>query len=222
MKHLLNTIMLLLFSVALFASELDTTLKADIVVETSLGDIEIALYDDTPLHKANMIKLVKEGFYTDHLFHRVIQGFMIQGGDPHSVGAPQGQRLGNGGPGYRVPAEILPKYYHKKGVIAAARMGDSVNPDRESSGSQFYIVQGNVLTIEQLNFLQSRSQETFSAEKISDYTTLGGTPHLDGAYTVFGEVVKGMEVIDAIGAVETNSFDRPNSDIAFTIRLKGE
>jgi len=190
-----------------------------IVIATSLGDIEILLYDDTPLHKKNMIKLIQEGFYDDQLFHRVIKNFMIQGGDPHSTGAPKGQRLGTGGPGYRIPAEFRDHFFHKKGALAAARQGDSVNPDKESSGSQFYLVHGQVFTKEQLTMLQSSAKhQPFTPQQIETYTTLGGAPHLDGSYTVFGEVTAGLNVIDSIASLKTDNYDRPIKDIEYTIR----
>jgi len=192
-----------------------------ILIETSLGTIEIVLYDDTPIHRDNMIKLVRDGFYDGQLFHRVINNFMIQGGDPYSVNAPRGQRLGTGGPGYRLPAEFRDNHYHKKGALAAARMGDASNPKKESSGSQFYIVQGQVFSTEQLAMMQSGGHRgAFTPEQIESYTTTGGTPHLDGSYTVFGEVVAGLEVVDAIAAMETDSSDRPVEDIVYKIRLK--
>ncbi|MEX0988428.1 MAG: peptidylprolyl isomerase [Bacteroidales bacterium] len=192
-----------------------------IEIKTSMGDIELLLYDDTPLHTENMIRLIEDGFYDGQLFHRVISNFMIQGGDPHSINAPKGQRLGTGGPGYRVPAEILDHHYHKKGALAAARQGDSTNPERESSGSQFYIVQGQVLNNEQLlNMQSSGHHQPFTPEQIKAYTTIGGTPHLDGAYTVFGEVVKGLEVVDNIAGVSTDNYDRPTTDIVYTFKLK--
>lgn len=192
-----------------------------IVMETSLGNIELLLYDGTPLHRDNMIRLISEGYYDGQMFHRVIQNFMIQGGDPHSKGAEKGQRLGTGGPGYTIEAEIRDQYFHKKGALAAARQGDAVNPKRESSGSQFYIVQGQVLNEAQLTTLQSRGvHDPFTPEEIEAYTTVGGTPHLDDSYTVFGEVISGMEVVDAIAAMPTDNNDRPIDDIVFSIRLK--
>lgn len=193
----------------------------EIVIETSLGNIEFMLYDDTPLHRDNMIKLIKEGFYDGQLFHRVINHFMIQGGDPHSKAAEKGQRLGIGGPGYTIEAEIRDNHFHKKGALAAARKGDAVNPEKRSSGSQFYIVQGQVLNEAQLTTLQSRGvHDPFTPEQIEAYTTIGGTPHLDGGYTVFGEVISGMEVVDAIAALPTDNNDRPVDDIVYSIRLK--
>lgn len=193
----------------------------EIVIETSLGNIELLLYDDTPLHRDNMIKLIREGYYDGQLFHRVINHFMIQGGDPHSKGAEKGQRLGIGGPGYTIEAEIRDQHFHKKGALAAARKGDTVNPEKRSSGSQFYIVQGQVLNEAQLTTLQSRGVHTpFTPEQIEAYTTVGGAPHLDGGYTVFGEVTSGLDVLDSIAAVPTDNNDRPVEDIVYSIRLK--
>lgn len=192
-----------------------------ILIETTQGDIELVLYDDTPLHRDNMLKLIKEGYYDGQLFHRVIKNFMIQGGDPHSVDAPKGQRLGTGGPGYRIPAEFREHHFHKKGALAAARQGDEVNPSKESSGSQFYIVHGQKFTKEQLMMMQSSGRQApFTEEQFNAYTTLGGTPHLDGSYTVFGEVISGLDVVDSIAAVKTDNYDRPVEDIVYTIRIK--
>ena len=192
--------------------------KRDVLMQTTMGDIVIRLSDSTPLHRDNFLKLVKVGFYDSLLFHRVIQNFMIQGGDPNSKRAPAGEPLGNGGPGYTIPAEFRPGLFHKKGVIAAARTGDNVNPQKASSGSQFYIVQGKVFTDGGLD-----SVETFrlSGRKIpvaqrEVYKTIGGTPHLDQGYTVFGEVVKGLDVVDKIAAVQTSKAqdrDRPLQDV---------
>ncbi len=191
------------------------------VLSTSLGDIELLLYDGTPLHRNNFIKLINEGFYDNQLFHRVIKNFMIQGGDPHSAGAPKGQRLGTGGPGYRIPSEFNSNYYHKKGALAAARQGDAVNPEKESSGSQFYIVHGQVFSKEQLLMMQSSGKHPpFTPEQIEYYTTIGGAPHLDGSYTVFGEVIKGIDVVDTIASVPTDNYDRPVEDIFYTIKIK--
>lgn len=221
MKRIIFPFVLLLFlPVYIHSQETNIRKNHHLIIETSLGDIEILLYDDTPLHRDNMIKLVEEGFYTNHLFHRVIQNFMIQGGDPHSVNAPKGQRLGTGGPGYRIPAEFRENRIHKKGAIAAARRGDAANPKKESSGSQFYIVQGQVFSKEQLAVLQSSGKrDPFTPEEIEIYTTIGGTPHLDGSYTVFGEVVNGLDVVDKIAALQTDPNNRPLEDVVFSIRL---
>ena len=164
------------------------------------------------LTSENFIKLVKSGFYDGLLFHRVIEGFMIQGGDPDSKDAPAGKHLGAGGPGYTLPAEILPKYFHKKGALAAARLGDQGNPMRRSSGSQFYIVQGKVVPESELK-AYSRYGFVFSDEQIKTYSTIGGTPTLDAQYTVFGEVVEGLDVIDKIAKVEKDKSDRPVEDV---------
>ncbi|MEX0982273.1 MAG: peptidylprolyl isomerase [Bacteroidales bacterium] len=221
MRSILLILVFILVVLAAWSQKTDDIQNQSIVIATTLGDIEIALYDDTPLHKKNMIKLIREGFYDDQLFHRVIKNFMIQGGDPHSAGSPKGQRLGTGGPGYRIPAEFRDHYFHKKGALAAARQGDSVNPDKESSGSQFYLVHGQVFNKDQLMMLQSSGKQSpFTPEQIEAYTTLGGAPHLDGSYTVFGEVTRGLDVIDSIAAVKTDNYDRPVKDVVYTIRLK--
>lgn len=231
-------------------------------IATTAGDIKIRLYDDTPLHRDNFLKLAKEGYYDGVLFHRVINDFMVQTGDPDSKDAPAGAMLGSGGPGYTVPAEIVyPKHYHKYGALAAARTGDEMNPERKSSGSQFYIVTGkkyspqqlsrmeemsvqkqlqsyfmqlqreNMDTIRQLRLakdsvgLENLRQElikqteanvkpvTMTEEQVRDYSTIGGTPHLDGQYTVFGEVLEGMDTVEKIQKAETDGRDRPAEDI---------
>ena len=184
-----------------------------VLISTSLGDITIALYDETPKHKENFIKLVKEEYYNDVLFHRIIKNFMIQTGDPDSKGAPAGKALGMGGPDYKVPAEFVPSLYHKRGAVAAARMGDNVNPKKESSGSQFYIVDGKKWTKDEMNMITAQMRKQFTAEQIEVYTTVGGDPFLDGDYTVFGEVVSGMDVVDMIAAQPKDGRDRPLTDI---------
>lgn len=187
---------------------------------TSKGKITIQLYDETPQHRDNFIKLAKSGFYNDLLFHRVIEDFMIQGGDPDSKDAPAGKQLGEGGPGYDIPAEIIyPNLYHKRGVLAAAREGDFTNPERKSSGSQFYIVWGKTFSRDEIDDMAeaiqraSRGKIIMPEEIKTYYMRYGGTPHLDGAYTVFGEVTKGIEVVNAIQQVETDQNDRPFEDI---------
>ena len=229
-------------------------------LETSLGDIVVELYNETPKHRDNFIKLVKEGFYDGVLFHRVINNFMIQAGDPESKTAGPDTPLGGGDPGYTIEAEfVYPKYFHKRGVLAAARTGDEFNPERRSSGSQFYIVTGRIFSSEQLkSMLENLKQETFrnlvmnnqdkiaalqanqdteginalqnefihqteavaaqspynfTDEQIDAYTSVGGAPHLDGQYTVFGEVVEGMDVVDRIQNTTTGRMNRPTVDI---------
>ena len=230
-------------------------------IETTLGDITVRLYDETPIHRDNFVKLVKEGYYDGTLFHRVIKDFMIQGGDPDSKGAPAGKMLGVGGPDYTLEAEIKDNLYHKRGALAAARQGDEVNPERRSSGSQFYIVWGQVYKENQLNQLgkQIRIQKVQDAfndlakarreeimqmrrernraglQELQDqliaeaenkvgkqgltdqqmqlYSTVGGTPHLDGQYTVFGEVEEGLNVVEQIQNTATGRADRPTNDI---------
>ncbi|MCP4294246.1 MAG: peptidylprolyl isomerase, partial [Proteobacteria bacterium] len=160
-----------------------------------------------------------EGLYNDLLLHRVIQNFMIQGGDPDSKGAPASKRLGTGGPGYTVPAEFNPAFCHKKGALSAARMGDNVNPEKASSGSQFYIVQGKKTAKMQCEMMGKSKGITYTEEQLSAYETIGGTPHLDQGYTVFGEVVEGLEVIDKIAAVKKGAGDRPVEDVKMKISL---
>ena len=241
--------------------EKETVLK----IETSMGDIIVMLYNETPKHRDNFIKLAKDGTYNGTLFHRVIKDFMVQAGDPESKNAPKGKMLGSGDVGYTVPAEfVYPKYFHKKGALSAARQGDEVNPKKESSGCQFYIVTGKVfndstlLNMEQQKnqnkvteafnalaqkhmkeiykmrkandqdglyalqdtlFIQAEAEAAkqpdfhFTPEQIKAYTTVGGTPHLDGEYTVFGEVVEGMDIVDKIQQVKTDRSDRPEEDV---------
>jgi len=232
-----------------------------IKIETMLGDIVVRLYDETPIHRDNFVKLAKEGYYDGTLFHRVIKDFMIQGGDPDSKGAPAGKMLGVGGPDYTLEAEIKEGLFHKRGALAAARQGDEVNPERRSSGSQFYIVWGQVYNENQLRqfskqLRMQKVQDAFNAlaaahrdeimqmrrdrdraglqalqEKLVDeaeskvgkdgltpeqltlYSTIGGTPHLDGQYTVFGEVEEGLDVVQMIQGTATGRADRPVDDI---------
>lgn len=246
-----------------------------VVITTPMGSVKLKLYKDTPLHSENFIKLAKQGFFDSTLFHRVIEGFMIQGGDPDSKGAKPGVELGNGGPGYDLPAEILLNHMHRRGVLAAARESDDVNPERKSSGSQFYIVQGKKFTeeglvevekkqysiakqrifvnimnrpenlalrneflgadqkadsvrfkflLDTLNGMMDKEyalQKPFaiSPEKREVYKTVGGAPHLDGSYTIFGEVIEGMEVVDKIAAVKRDENDRPLVDTPMTITV---
>lgn len=193
-----------------------------VIISTDLGEMKAVLYNETPLHKENFIKLAKEGYFDGCLFHRVIDGFMIQGGDPDSKTAKPGQMLGQGGPGYTIPAEFKQELIHKKGALAAARMADQVNPQKASSGSQFYIAQGKSYTENELNMLSSRMGKAFNKQQMEAYATVGGVPFLDYEYTVFGEVVEGLEVIDKIAAVEKDRRDRPVQDIKMTIKVVEE
>jgi len=243
-----------------------------VLIETSYGNIKIKLYNETPLHRDNFLKLVGKHFYDSLLFHRVINTFMIQGGDPDSKNAPAGKFLGDGDVGYTIPAEFNQKFFHKRGVLAAARNGDEVNPEQASSGCQFYITQGKVFNDSLLNLIEKRvtsmkaynnvvrnkdnkallekqnqfmmqqnmdslkaikakidklteievakiPQYKFSDEQRKAYTTIGGTPHLDGSYTVFGEVVEGMEVVDKIASVPRDRADRPLEDVRMKITI---
>lgn len=189
-------------------------------ISTSFGDMEVKLYNETPLHRDNFLKLAKEGFYNDLLFHRVMNGFMIQGGDPDSKNAPAGKRLGSGGPGYTIPAEFRTNLIHKKGALAAARQGDGVNPEKRSSGSQFYIVQGKKYMDDELTSIEKGYGITLNDEQRKIYREIGGTPFLDYNYTVFGEVVSGLDVIDKIAAVKTNPDDRPLQDIKMKVTIE--
>lgn len=188
------------------------------VIETEFGDIVVELSDSTPLHRDNFIKLVKEGYYDDLLFHRVINNFMIQGGDPESKDAPLNQRLGKGSPGYTIPAEIGQLHY--RGALAAARKGNSMNPEKESNGSQFYIVLGlEKIEESDLTNAQQRNGLTYSQAEIDKYMKLGGYPYLDNEYTVFGQVIEGLDVIDKIAKVEKIAGDRPKKDVKMKIKL---
>lgn len=190
------------------------------VIHTPYGDMTVKLYNQTPQHRDNFIKLVKAQMYDNTLFHRVIKDFMIQGGDPKSKNAAPGEMLGTGDLGYTVPAEFVPGLLHKKGALAAARQGDNVNPRRESSASQFYIVQGRTYTPQEIEILKTRYGVQLTPEQEQLYSTVGGTPHLDGQYTVFGEVIDGLDVIDRIAAQATDGRDRPVEDIPMTITLQ--
>ena len=191
----------------------NTQKMTKVLLKTTFGDITIALYDDTPAHRDNFHKLVNDKFYDGVLFHRIIKGFMIQGGDPDSKTAKPGQRLGSGDVGYTIPAEFVPVHFHKRGAVCAARMGDNVNPQKASSGCQFYIVDGTVYDNDKLNMIAQRTGKTFTPEQIQAYTTVGGAPFLDGDYTVFGEVISGMDVVDKIAAQQKDGADRPLEDI---------
>ncbi|EDY95279.1 peptidyl-prolyl cis-trans isomerase, cyclophilin-type [Phocaeicola plebeius DSM 17135] len=245
-------------------TDMETGNETLVRLETTMGNITVKLYNETPKHRDNFIKLAKEGTYDSTLFHRVIKNFMIQAGDPQSKTATDTTTLGNGDVGYTLPAEFNPKFFHKKGALAAARLGDEVNPNKESSGCQFYIVTGRKFSEAQMISMENQLNEArletvfnelarkhmkeiykmrkagdndgllelqdsleaqargivakepalkFSREQIAAYTTVGGAPHLDGAYTVFGEVTEGMDVIDKIQAVKTNRADRPETDV---------
>lgn len=194
--------------------------SAEVVLHTTAGDIRLELDGRTPRHRDNFVKLVREGFFDSLLFHRVIAGFMVQSGDPGSRRAPAGTLLGEGDTGYELPAEIVyPALGHTRGALSAARTPDSVNPEKRSSGSQFFIVWGKQMTDEELDRAQGRvASGTGGRVAIPDslralYRTLGGTPHLDGQYTVFGHVTEGLEVVDAIQRAETDSLDRPLADV---------
>jgi peptidyl-prolyl cis-trans isomerase B (cyclophilin B) len=193
-------------------------LKRDVELTTTKGVIVLRLSDSTPLHRNNFVKLVKQHFYDSILFHRVIKNFMIQAGDPNSKSATSQQKLGEGDLGYTVPAEFRQTLYHKKGVLAAARMGDDVNPTKASSASQFYIVQGKIFTdtgLDSVETFRLKGRKIPPAER-EVYKTIGGAPHLDQNYTVFGEVVKGLNVVDSIANTPTSGRsggDRPIEDV---------
>jgi cyclophilin family peptidyl-prolyl cis-trans isomerase len=187
-----------------------------VLISTNLGDIKIRLYEETPLHKANFLKIIADGVLDSTLFHRVIPQFMIQGGDPNSKTAGPGQRLGMGGLDYRVPAELDKNLIHKRGVLAAARDG---NPQKASSSTQFYIVQGKTYTEDELNTMGSRTGLSWTPEQREVYKTIGGTPMLDMGYTVFGEVVEGMDVVDAIAQKSRDANDRPYEDVRMRVAV---
>ncbi|MDR3095224.1 MAG: peptidylprolyl isomerase [Bacteroidales bacterium] len=256
--------MLGIFACSSSAKKPDRTIK--IAISTTLGDIEVELYNQTPKHRDNFVNLVKTGYFDGVLFHRVIKEFMIQAGDPDSKNAKPGAQLGSGGPNYTIPAEFVPELIHRRGALSAARQGDNVNPEKASSGSQFYIVQGKVYTDEELTqyesqltmgkaqslFMQYIREESEAAkaagqtvdqaaiqekaktramewvqnnpykipeERRAIYKTEGGTPHLDDAYTVFGQVTKGLDIVEKISLVPTGAADRPVEDVKI-IKMK--
>ena len=194
-------------------------LECLVEIETEFGNMIVKLYDATPKHRDNFIKLVEEGFYDDLIFHRVIENFMIQGGDPTSKNAGQDVRLGSGGPGYTVPAEFVDTLVHVKGALCAARQGDNVNPEKRSSGSQFYIVHGKELDEKSLAMTASQKGIRYEKDQREAYLKYGGTPFLDREYVVFGQVIEGMEVIDKIAEVPTFSGDRPKKNVTMKMRL---
>ena len=193
-------------------------LKKDVELTTTKGVIVLRLSDSTPQHRDNFLKLVKQKYYDSIIFHRVIKNFMIQAGDPDSKQAKSGQQLGNGGPNYTVPAEFVPSFFHKKGVLAAARKGDAANPQKASSGSQFYIVQGRIFTDAGLDSVETYrlNGRKLPPDHRAVYKTIGGSPHLDQNYTIFGEVVSGLNVVDSIAVTPTagdQGGNRPLTDI---------
>ena len=204
------------------ASETDNSKKTneniehEVLISTSMGDMVVKLYNGTPQHRDNFLKLVNEKFYDSLLFHRVISGFMIQGGDPQSKNAAAGVMLGMGDVGYTIPAEFVDTLFHKKGALCAAR---TPNPQKASSGCQFYIVQGRVMTNDQVQMLESQRGIVLSAKQKEAYTTIGGTPQLDRDYTVYGEVIKGLDVLDKIASVKTAPGDRPVEDVRMKMKL---
>jgi len=186
----------------------------NVLISTTKGNITIKLYDDVPMHQENFLELVSKHFYDSLLFHRVINDFMIQAGDPDSKYASPGQLLGGGDVKYTIPAEIRKEYYHKKGAVAAARLSDNINPEKASSGCQFYIVKGKTYTDQELDYLEKNGIHIiFTEEQRNVYKSLGGSPHLDYSYTVFGEVIEGLPILDKISIVETDRNNRPLTDI---------
>ena len=210
----IKTLPLLALCAILFSCNPKKSNEPVIRLTTNYGKITLKLYPETPRHRDNFVKLAESGYYNGILFHRVIADFMIQAGDPNSRIAENTQPLGAGDAPYTIPAEIVfPRYYHKKGALAAARQADYVNPERASSGSQFYIVKGRTFSDPELDMMQSQYGVNFTPEQRNVYKTLGGTPHLDGQYTVFGEVIEGMDVVEKIARVKTNTMDQPIDNV---------
>ena len=198
---------------------IDAPLTCLVEIETDYGTMLVELSNATPLHRDNFTKLAEQGFFDGTIFHRVISEFMIQGGDPDSKNAAEGQPLGMGGPGYTIPAEFVDSMVHLKGALAAARMGDAGNPKKASSGSQFYIVQGKPVEEAMINRMESMKGTHYTPEQKKMYAEIGGTPFLDREYTVFGCVVEGLDVIDKIAAVQKDGRDRPAKDVKIKIRV---
>ena len=219
MMRIPRMISLLVFALMVSSAKAQTS-TSEVLLETTAGNIRIALFDETPLHRDNFLKLVQEHVYDSLLFHRVIKDFMIQSGDLHSKHAKPGQRLGSGDYDYTIEAEFrLPQIFHRRGMVAMAREGDRVNPEQRSSACQFYIVWGRVYNDARLMKIQERLDTTthgrvqLTPEMQQVYKTVGGIPHLDGQYTVFGEVVEGLDVVDRIQQSATDPYDRPLEDV---------
>ncbi len=210
-------ILFIMTTIAGMAQKAGETKQVKFVIHTDYGDMKGVLYNETPKHRDNFVKLAKSGYFDGMLFHRVIKDFMIQGGDPDSKNAKPGQQLGSGGPGYTIDAEFNPKFIHKKGALSAARQGDQVNPKKASSGSQFYVVQGTTATAATLDSRYAGNK--YTPEQKAIYEKIGGTPFLDGQYTVFGELTEGLDVIDKIALVEKDRSDRPVKDVKMTIKI---
>lgn len=210
----MKNLLFVLFSLFAFSSCNNSGGKTYAMIETSMGNIKVELYDSTPGHKANFIKLANEGFYDGLLFHRVMNGFMIQGGDPNSKTAEPGARLGSGGPGYTIPAEIGAPHF--KGTLAAAR---TTNPEKRSSGSQFYLTQGTAQTDATLDQMEKSKGITYSPAQREKYKQMGGTPGLDMDYTVYGEVVEGLNIIDKIAKVAVDGSNRPLENVTMKVRM---
>lgn len=221
MKNLLPIIALLCITLMPALSQESLKLRAnqhyEAAIVTSEGNFTVKLHNETPKHRDNFVKLAESGFYTGIIFHRVIKNFMIQAGDPSSKEGSEVRTYGNNDSGYKIDAEIVPQFFHKKGVLAAARDGDDVNPKKESSGSQFYLVVGEVLVDSTMEAMKEKIKFRHSLDMTPQreqiYRTVGGTPHLDGNYTIFGEILRGQKVVDAINAVPTYKNDRPKRDI---------
>ncbi len=214
MKSILTSFFIISFSFFAHSQE-----RTKVKISTKYGDMVAELYNETPNHRDNFIKLVNSGFYNGTLFHRVIPGFMIQGGDPNSKSDSQNVSVGNGGPGYTLPAEFNSKFFHKKGALAAARMGDAVNPKKESSGSQFYIVEGQIYDSSSIDLFSSRMGTELSSAQKKAYTTVGGAPHLDANYTVFGELIDGFEIISKISNVTRDKNNLPKQKVIMNISI---
>ena len=214
MKSILIFVFTLMFSFFTYSQD-----RIKVKIETKYGDMVAELYNETPIHRDNFINLVEEGFYNGTLFHRVIPSFMIQGGDPTSKNNSQKTKIGTGGPGYTLPAEFVSKHFHKKGALAAARMGDAVNPKKESSGSQFYIVEGKVYDEKTIDDIAKRMGKELTPEQKKTYTTIGGTPHLDANYTVFGELVNGIEVVSKISNLTRDKNNLPIDNVMMNISI---
>lgn len=209
----------LIFNMSAMSQKTTNEKVIKFVIHTSYGDMKGYLYNETPQHRDNFAKLIKEKYFDDLLFHRVISGFMIQGGDPNSRNAQPGAALGSGGPGYTIPAEFNTNLIHKKGALSAARQGDEVNPKKSSSGSQFYIVEGRPLTAANIDDASQKNGVQYTPEQKALYEKAGGYPWLDGAYTVFGEITEGLDVISKISSVQKDGRNRPVQDIKMTIKL---